>query len=422
MDSTIALYLILFLICICASAFFSSAETAFISLPKTRIQYLVESGVHGAAHIQKLMKRPERLLATLLVGNNLVNTAAASLGAAIAIRLWINAGGDGGDVGILISTILVTIVLLIFGEVTPKTFALIHAERLALIYVYPVQFINMVVAPVAIGLSWIGTVFAGRRGGVKPLIISVEEIRSMISAGQEEGTVEEAQAEMLHNVFEFGRRSVSDIMTPRPEVISIEEGTKFADFLAVYSDFPHSRFPVYRDSLDHIVGIISAKDVLIAEARGNVDKNSIIDELVRPVFFVPETKRVVQLLADMQDHGTHMVVVVDEFGVTSGIATVEQLVSEIVGEMGDELKQADKDFEVIDDKTIQVDGGMRIDEANQELDLGLPVGDYDTVAGFLLSLLGHIPKEGERIKYGNLKMTVTHMRELRIEKIMVTKE
>jgi putative hemolysin len=416
MDSTIALYLILFLICICASAFFSSAETAFISLPKTRIQYLVENGVHGAGHIQKIMKRPERLLATLLVGNNLVNVAAASLGAAIAVRIW------DGDVGILISTILVTIVLLIFGEVTPKTVALVHAERLALIYVYPVQLINTVVSPFAIALSWLGTVFAGRRGGIKPLIVSVEEIRSMISAGQEEGSVDEAQAEMLHNVFEFGHRSVSDIMTPRPEVIAIEEGTKLADFLAVYSDFPHTRFPVYRENIDHIIGIVSVKDVLMAEARGAMDKNSIIDELVRPVHFVPETKRVVKLLAEMQDHANHMVVVVDEFGVTSGIVTVEQLVSEIVGEMGDELKQVDKDFEVIDDKTIQVDGGMRIEEANQELELGLPAGDYDTVAGFFLSLLGHIPKEGERIKYGNLKMTVTHMRELRIEKIMVTKE
>jgi putative hemolysin len=416
MDNTTVLYLVLLFICICASAFFSSAETAFISLSKTRIQYLVENGVHGATHIQKIMKRPEKLLATVLLGNNLVNVTAASLGTAIALKIW------HGDVGILISTVLVTIVLLIFGEVTPKTFALVHAERLALIYVYPMQFIDMVVSPLAIGLSWLGTVVAGRRGGVKPLIVSVEEIRSMISVGQEEGSVDEAQAEMLHNVFEFGHRSVSDVMTPRPEVISVEEGTKFADFLSVYADFPHTRFPVYRDSLDHVVGIISVKDVLMAEARGAMDKNSIIDELVRPVYFVPETKRVVKLLAEMQERGNHMVVVVDEFGVTSGIVTGEQLVSEIVGEMGDDLKQADKDFEVIDDKTIQVDGGMRIEEANQELELGLPAGDYDTVAGFFLSLLGHIPKEGERIKYGNLKMTVTHMRELRIEKIMVTKE
>jgi putative hemolysin len=322
----------------------------------------------------------------------------------------------------LISTVLVTIVLLIFAEVTPKTVALRHAERMALFYVYPMQVVNAVVSPLAIGLSWIGTVFAGRRGGVKPLIISVEEIRSMISVGKEEGSVDEAQAEMLHNVFEFGHRSVRDVMTPRHEVIAIEEGTKIADFLSVYSDHPHTRFPVYRDSIDHVIGIISVKDVLMAEARGKMATSSAIDGLVRPVHFVPETKRVVKLLAEMQERGNHMIVVVDEFGVTSGIVTGEQLVSEIVGEMGDDLKQAEKDFEVIDDKTIQIDGGMRIEEANQELQLKLPEGDYDTVAGFLLSLLGHIPKEGEQIKYGTLKMAVTQMRELRIEKILVTKE
>ena len=416
MSSATGLYLVLIFICICLSAFFASAETAFISLSKTRIKYLVESGVHGAAHIQKLMKRPERLLATILLCNNLVSVAAASLGTAMAVKIWHN------DVGILISTVLVTIVLLIFAEVTPKTVALRHAERMALIYVYPMRVVNAVVSPLAIGLSWLGTVFAGRRGMVKPLIVSVEEIRSMISAGKEEGTVDEAQAEMLHNVFEFGHSSVRDVMTPRPEVIAIEEGTTLADFLSIYSDYPHSRFPVYRDSIDHITGIISVKDVLMAEARGKMATSSAIDGLVRQVYFVPETKRVVQLLAEMQERGSHMMAVVDEFGVTSGIVTVEQLISEIVGEMGDELKQAEKDFEVIDDKTIQIDGGMRIEEANQELQLKLPTGDYDTVAGFLLSLLGHIPKEGEQIKYGNLKMAVTQMRELRIEKILVTKE
>ena len=416
MDSAVALYLVLIFICICLSAFFSSAETAFISLSKTRIKYLVENGMHGAAHIQKMMKRPERLLATILLCNNLVSVAAASLGTAMAVKIWHN------DVGILVAAILVTIVLLIFAEVTPKTVALRHAERMALIYVYPMQFVNAVVSPLAIGLSWLGTVFAGRGGKVKPLIVSVEEIRSMILAGKEEGTVDEVQAEMLHNVFEFSRRSVRDVMIPRPGVISIEEGTKIADFLSVYSDYPHTRFPVYIDNLDHVIGIISVKDVLMAEAHGTLDRSSVIDGLVRPVYFVPETKRVVQLLAEMQERGSHMMAVVDEFGVTSGIVTVEQLMSEIVGEIGDELKQAEKDFQVIDDKTIQIDGGMRIEEANQELKLKLPTGAYDTVAGFLLSLLGHIPKEGEQIKYGNLKMAVTQVRELRIEKILVTKE
>ena len=160
----------------------------------------------------------------------------------------------------------------------------------------------------------------------------------------------------------------------------------------------------------------------MAQAISTIDKKGIIDELVRPILFVPETKRIAQLFAEMQTDGYSMVVVVDEFGVNSGIVTIEQLVGEIVGEMGDELVKADKDFEIIDDRTVQIDGGMRVEEANEELDLDLPSGDYDTVAGFMLSLFGHIPREGEQLRYGGLKMAVTQMRELRIDKILVTRD
>ncbi|MEA1959311.1 MAG: hemolysin family protein [Chloroflexota bacterium] len=416
MDSTSILYLVLLFICVGASAFFSSAETAFISLPKTRVKYLVESGTHGSQRVEKILEHPEKLLATILLCNNLVNVAAASLGTAMAVKNW------SGDIGILISTILVTIVLLIFAEVTPKTVALRNAERMALIYVYPIQALNTIVSPLAIGLSWIGTLLVGGKNKVPKTLVSEEEIRSMISVGREEGTVEESEAELLHKVFEFGDRSVREVMTPRPEVIWIEEGTKLVDFLVIYADFPHSRFPVYRDSIDHVIGILSVKDVLMAQARGVMDQESILDKLVRLVYFVPETKRIAQLFGEMQSQNYHMVVVVDEFGVTGGIVTMDQLVGEIVGEMGDELVKADKDFEVIDDKTVQIDGGMRIEEANQELGLNLPDGDYDTVAGFLLHLLGHIPEEGEQVRYGDMKMVVTQMRELRIEKILVTRE
>jgi putative hemolysin len=211
-------------------------------------------------------------------------------------------------------------------------------------------------------------------------------------------------------------------MTPRPEVAWVGEGTKLADFLAIYAESPHTRFPVYRGSIDDVVGILSIKDVLMAQAKGSLEKKSGIDDLVRPVQFVPETKRIAQLFAEMQSQGYPMVVVVDEFGVTSGIVTMEQLVGEIVGEMGDELVKVDKDFEVIDDRTIQIDGGMRVEEANEELGLELPTGDYDTVAGFLLSLIGRIPKEGEQVRYGGLKLAITKMGGLRIEKILVTKE
>ena len=418
MDSTSILYLVLFFLCLVASAFFSSAETAFISLPRTRVKYLVESGIIGAGRVAKITEQPEKLLATVLLCNNLVNVAAAALGTAIAVSIWT----DNENIGILVATVVVTILLLIFAEVTPKTVAIRHPERMALLYVYPLGVITKIAYPVAAGLTWIASMLAGGKAKVPHSLVSEEEIRSMISVGREEGTVEEAEADLLHKVFVFGDRTVREVMSPRPEVVWIEKGTKLADFLGIYAEHPHTRFPVYQDSFDTVVGILSIKDVLMAQASSSLDIKSVIDDLVRPVLFVPETKRIAQLFAEMQSRGYPMVVVIDEFGVTSGIVTMGQLVEEIVGEMGDELVKADKDFEVIDDRTIQIDGGMHVEEANEELGLGLPTGDYDTVAGFLLSLLGHIPREGEQLRYGNLKLAVTRMRELRIEKILVTKD
>ena len=418
MDSTSILYLVLFFLCLVASAFFSSAETAFISLPRTRVKYLVESGIIGAGRVAKITEQPEKLLATVLLCNNLVNVAAAALGTAIAVSIWT----DNENIAILVATLVVTILLLIFAEVTPKTVAIRHPERMALLYVYPLGVITKIAYPVAAGLTWIASILAGGKAKVPHSLVSEEEIRSMISVGREEGTVEEAEAELLHKVFVFGDRTVREVMSPRPEVVWIEKGTKLADFLGIYAEHPHTRFPVYQDSFDTVVGILSIKDVLMAQASSSLDIKSVIDDLIRPVLFVPETKRIAQLFAEMQSQGYPMVVVIDEFGVTSGIVTMGQLVEEIVGEMGDELLKADKDFEVIDDRTIQIDGGMHVEEANEELGLGLPTGDYDTVAGFLLSLLGHIPREGEQLRYGNLKLAVTQMRELRIEKILVTKD
>lgn len=416
MDGTSTIYLVLLFICVGASAFFSSAETAFIGLPKTRLRYLVENGAHGASRVDKIMERPEKLLATILLCNNLVNVAAASLGTALAVTIW------EGELGILIATILVTIILLVFAEVTPKTVALRHSERIALIYVYPLQIISLVFYPIASALSWLGMKIAGGRDKMPQTLVSEEEIRSMIAVGRDEGTVDESEAVLLHKVFVFGDRTVREVITPRPEIIWIEGGTKLADFLGIYAEHPHTRFPVYRENVDNVIGVLSIRDVLMAQAQDNLEKNGVIDELVRPVTFVPETKRIAQLFTEMQSDGYNMVMVVDEYGVIMGIVTMEQLAGEIVGEIGDELVKVDKDFEMIDEKTIQIDGGMRLEEANQELALELPVGEYDTVAGFMLNLLGHIPREGEQIKYGGLKIAVTQMRERRIEKILVTKE
>lgn len=244
----------------------------------------------------------------------------------------------------------------------------------------------------------------------------------MISVGEEEGVVEVSEAKMLHKVFEFGDHPVHEAMTPRTDVIWVEKGTVFADFLKVYSQSPHSRFPVYEGSPDKVVGVISIKDVLRAQGEGKLDKETSLDSLIRATLFVPESKRISELFAEMQTAGNQMAVVVDEFGGIDGIVTMEQLLEQVVGQFGDELARQAKEFQAIDEHTYDVDGSMRIEEINEELSLNLPTGDYETVAGLVLDRLGHIPQEGEQTRCDDLKIIVREMRELRIEKLRIIKE
>jgi len=412
------LYLVFLFICLVLSAFFSSSETAFISLERFRVQHMVETKVKGASRVAKMLERPDRFLSTILLGNNLVNTAAAAIATILAVNLW------GQDVGVIVATFGMAIILLIFAETMPKTFANRHAERLSLMFARPVEVIAWIFSPVVTVLSWLASGVTKLVGGtpVPRSLVSDEEIRTMITVGHKEGTVEEAEAELLNAVFEFGDNPVSDVIVPRPEVVGVEKGKTLAEFLAIYAESPMSRFPVYEENMDKVVGIISIKDVLMALAKGAVTNDSPVDELIRPAYFTPETKRISELFAEMRDKNYRMAIVVDEYGGTAGIVSLSRLMEEIVGPVGDELAAAEKEYESIDDNTFQVDGGMRIEDANEELGLALPEGDYETVAGFVLHLLGRIPKQGKQLKYQGLKMVVTKMKGHKIEEILMTKE
>jgi len=417
MSNIETLYLVFLFVCLLLSAFFSSSETAFVSLQRIRVEHLVNTKVTGARRVARMIERPGKLLSTILLGNNFVNTAAAALATVLAISIW-------GERGILIATIGITILLLIFCETTPKPIAIRHGERLSLMFARPILAISWLFTPFVIALSWIASGVTRMVGGtpVPRSLVSAEEIRTMISVGHKEGAVEEAEAEMLHKVFDFGDRPVREVLVPRTEVICVEKGTSLADFLNIYAESPLSRFPVYEDNMDNVVGILSVKDVLMALAKGTMNSASVIDDLIRPAYFTPETKRISQLFAEMRDKNYRMAVVVDEFGGTAGIVSLSRLMEEIVGPGGDELAAAEKEYEVINEYTFQIDGGMRIEEANEEMDLELPSGEYETVAGFVLDLLGHIPKPGEQLRYKGLKLVITEMRGVKIEKILLTKE
>jgi putative hemolysin len=418
MSDHILIYIVLILVFIALTAFFCSSETAFLSLQKVRLEHLVSTGVKGARRVARMIERPEKMLSVVLLGINICNTAAAALVTALAVSYserW----------GVIIATAIITVVILIFAETTPKTFATRHSERMALLFVRPLEWMSWVFTPFVAGLSWIASWFTRMTGTTPgtPTLASPEEIRAMISVGRKEGTVEPHEARLLHKVFEFGDRPVNEVMVPRPDVIAITQGSKLSDLLALYTEKPMSRFPVYKENMDNVVGVLSVKDVLMALARGTATEESTIDELTRPAYFTPESKHIDELFAEMRDENYRLSVVVDEYGGTAGIVTLSRLVEEIVGEVGDELAGVEKDYEVINENTFQVGGSMRIDEANEAMGLDLPEGeDYETVAGFILSQLGHIPRRREQLRYDGLKMVITEMKGHKIEKILLTRD
>lgn len=412
------IYIVLFLFSLAAAAFFCSAETAFISLQKLRLQHLVHSNHPRAKTAARIVEQPSKFLATVLLGINFFETAVATIGTLIAINLW------GENLGTAIATIVITIVTLVLAEFIPKSLAARYGERLALLYAAPIQVIATVLYPFVFVLNRIGLRFARpqeKQGEIKPTL-SEEEFHTAIHIGTEEGVVEAAEAEMLHKVFDFTDRPVRETMTPRTEIAWVQKGTTLAQFLEIYRSSMHSRYPVFEGTTDNIVGILFIKDVLKAQAEDELQADSLLDDLVRPPFFVPESKPMGALLAEMKKTSSRVALIVDEYGGVAGIVTIDQLIEEIVGEIGDELEEREEDIVAIDANTYQLDGALRIDEANQELNLGLPEGEYETVAGFVLSHLGRIPRQGEHLRYKNLKLAILEMHNNKIERILVTRE
>lgn len=414
----LTIYIILLVVFLAFSAFFSSAETAFVGASRVRLKHLENGNDTKAEKVVRMMKSPERFLSTVLLGNNLTNTAIATLGTLIAVSFMTD------NTGAIVATVCVTVLLLIIGEVMPKTIATHHAERMALLYVRPVEMISIVFHPAVVALSWLASKVTRMAGApaVRRLLLTEQEIHTAISVWQEEGVVEKGEAVMLHKVFEFGDRPVHEAMTPRTEVVWIEQGMKLTDFLGIYVENPHSRFPVYEGNSDNVVGMIFIKDILLAQAQNSINEDSSVTEWIRPVHFVPESKHISDVFTEMQAGGFKVAIVIDEYGGTAGIVTLNQLVEEIVGDLGDEFGNSERDFEEIDATTVQIDGSMRVEEVNEQLDLELPLGDYETVAGFILSRLGYIPKEGEQIRYNKLKLVVTNMKGMKIEKVLVTRD
>ena len=401
------------------SGFFSSSEAAFLSVQRTRIAHLVSEGVPGARRVANMVSNPERLLATILLGNNLVNVAFTSV-VTFAILNYVGQGNEGS--GVLIATAVSTIALVIVGEIIPKSVAVRKAEPVAFLYSHPLKWIEYLLWPFVVALQWITRGVNALLGGsnVQPMITE-GEFRTLIDIGEAEGEFEHAEAEMLENVFQFGDRQVREVMTPRTEMVSIQQGGSLREFLDTYSENSHTRFPVYRESPDNVIGVISLKDVLRHMSQKGLRLNDSVTDAIRDAYFVPETKRISELFDELRATGNQMALVIDEFGGVAGLVTLKRLLEVVMGPVGEEGESPEEEYRAIDEYTFHVEGGMSIEEVNQEMEIELPDGEYETLAGFVLDILGHIPTEGEQFDFNDLKFEILEMQDLKIEEIRVTK-
>ena len=401
------------------SAFFSSSEAAFLSLQRTRIAYLVSTGIPGAKRVADMIGQPERLLSTILLGNNLMNVAFTSVVTVSAIEF---VGESNRGQGVAIATAVSTVALLLAGEIVPKTIAVRNSERVAFLYAQPLKWTEYLLLPFVVFLQWITRGLNAMLGGSEPeSSITEGEFRSLIDIGESEGTFKPSEAEMLEKVFQFGDRHVREVMTPRIEMVSINEGSNFREFLDIYAQNTHTRFPVFTDTVDDITGVISAKDLLNKMANEGVDYNASATDVQREAYFVPETKRISELFDELRQSGHQMAIVIDEFGGVAGLVTLKRLLEVVVGPVGEEGEAPEEEFRAIDENTFHVEGGMSIQEANQELEIELPEGEFETIAGFVLETLGHIPALNEEFEHENLKFEIIDMQGLRIEEIKITK-
>ena len=399
-------------------ALVNGVEIAIVGANRIRVRHLAEQGQKSAQALERIRAREDRFFASIVLLQNLFVVVASTVAGLLAVDI-------AGGWGLIVGTILVTAGIALFGEVTPKVLAAQAADRLAFVVARPTELFTLALRPLAIlfaaGPNALARLIFGARTTVTPTVTEAE-LRMLIDMSAEEGAVGEGEAKLMERVFRFYDRRVNELMIPRTEAIWLETGTTTAEFYRIFDETPHSRFPVYRESMDRVVGIVNIKDVLRAAAQARTTPETPIDTLMRPAYFVPETKLVGALFVEMQERRQQMAIIVDEYGGTAGIVTLEILLEEMVGRLGDELAAPEREFRTIDERTLRVDGGMSVHEAREELDLAIPEGDYETIAGYVLDVLGHIPKEGERVHGEGFQITVAEVQGRKIEEVVVTRE
>jgi gliding motility-associated protein GldE len=420
MDYLIIVKLIVICVSLCLSAIFSGSETAFFSLSKIEMQKMIRDGRKNARAVKRTMEKARLFLISILFGNTLLNIIASSLATVLFIDAMqkLNIAQELQTViSVVVTIVVMPFLILIFGEITPKTYALHYAEKIALKTIREFNVYFQLLRPLFYLLEKISAVFTRIFDRLAPRHdLTVEEIRTMVKVSEENGILEEEEKEMLESVFEFGKTTVREVMSPRTDMVCVEAHTEFNELIRMIREEGHSRIPVFEENVDNILGIIYAKD-LLAYLPDQDDFE--LSKVIKKPYFVPESKLIDDLLKEFQKRKIHLAIVVDEYGGTSGLVTLEDLLEEIVGEIFDEYDVTEQLYEVIDDSTIRIDAKIDIDDFNELAHTELPGEGYDTLGGFLLDQLGKFPTPGEAIEYDDMKFTVEKVTRHRIRKVRV---
>ena len=403
----------LLIVLLLGSGFFSASETSLMSLSKIRIRYMEEEGVKGAKLVSSLIEKSSDLLSSILVGNNVVNIAATS----VSTSLFISIFGDGG---VAIATAVMTVLVLIFGEITPKTIAANSPEKIAVIVSKPISIIMKITKPIV----WVFNLLTGiifkimgiENDGVKPFITE-EELKAMVNVSHEEGVLEIEEREIINNVFQFGDMQAKEAMIQRLDMVAVNIEDSYDEIIELFKSEKLSRLPVYQESIDDIVGILNIKDIIFLSDEEIQNFN--IKNYVRDAFFTYEFKKITQLLEEMKKEKSQMAIVVDEYGGTAGLLTIEDLVEVIVGDIDDEYDEEEEEIVKVSDNEYLVEGSTKISDVNEQIGINFESDEFDSIGGFIIGYLKRIPEENELIEVGNVKFSVESIDKNRINKIRI---
>ncbi len=416
MDPFLLIRIIILACLLGLSGFFSGSETALFSLSKVQIERIKKERGKRGERLWNLIIHPRRLIISILMGNELVNVAISVIGASIMVHLY-------GDVGKYIAIAIFTSIVLVFGEVIPKSLAVRNAERFSLTISTPLSTFYTVILPVRRILralvDWLLHIIERRMPEAESLI-SEDEFRTLLSIGKEEGVILEEEKELIEKVFDFGDATVSEVMTPRTDIFALEINEEIPAALHRIKEHIYSRLPVYEGTIDNIHGTINVKELLYYSRMG--PKTLSLSDLVQPAFMVPQTKKISELFEEFRKGTTQFAIIVDEYGGVSGLVTLEDLLEELVGEIMDEYDKGEQQFHTVGRRIYQVSAMMPLDEFNRRLETDFQDDRVETLGGYVLHLFGRAPLKGEKIESQRVAFTVDEVRGPRIMKLLVEKK